>query len=320
MPDNEIDLIAVLVDGHRLRLSNLDKVMYPATETTKGEVLNYYARVAPFLLPQLADRPVTRVRWPHGTEGPFFFEKNLPPGAPSWLRSVAVPTSGSRSASGGSRSTNGGSRSVSGNDTIRYPLVDGAAALTYLVNLASLELHVPQWRFDADGQQRYPDRLVIDLDPGVPAGLHECAQLALLVRERLERIGLRTTPVTSGSKGIQLYAALPGEQDAAVICDVTREIARELTRLRPELALWKMTKSLRPGKVLLDWSQNAAAKTTIAPYSLRGKEAPFVAAPRTWAEIERGAEHRGPLTQLDMDDVLARVASDGDLFAALSQP
>src|SRR5665647_2711419 len=288
--------MAVLVEGRRLQLSNLDKVMYPATETTKGEVLNYYARVAPFLLPHLADRPVTRIRWPHGTDGPSFFEKTLPPGAPSWLRSVAVPTS-------------------------RYPVVDGAAALTYLVNLSSLELHVPQWRFDADGQPGNPDRLVIDLDPGVPAGLHECAQLALLVRERLERIGLRTAPVTSGSKGMQLYAALPGEQDSGTICDIAREIAQELTRLRPELVLWKMTKSLRPGKVLLDWSQNAAAKTTIAPYSLRGKEAPFVAAPRTWAEIERGAERRDSLTQLDMDDVLARVAGDGDLFAAtLSQP
>jgi len=152
-------------------------------------------------------------------------------------------------------------------------------------------------------------------------GLPECAQLALLVRERLERIGLRTAPVTSGSKGMQLYAALPGEQDSGTICDIAREIAQELTRLRPELVLWKMTKSLRPGKVLLDWSQNAAAKTTIAPYSLRGKEAPLVAAPRTWAEIERGAERRDFLTQLDMDDVLARVASDGDLFAAaLGQP
>src|SRR5665647_3401688 len=138
-----------------------------------------------------------------------------------------------------------------------------------------------------------PDRLVIDLDPGVPAGLHECAQLALLVRERLERIGLRTAPVTSGSKGMQLYAALPGEQDSGTICDIAREIAQELTRLRPGLVLWKMTKSLRPGKV-----------------------PPFVAAPRTWAEIERGAERRDFLTQMDMDDVLARVASDGDLFGA----
>ena len=307
LPDRETDPTAVLVDGHRLRLSNLDKVMYPATETTKGEVLNYYARVAPFLLPHIADRPVTRIRWPHGTDGPSFFEKNLPPGAPSWLRRVAVPTSGSRSEGGSS--------------TIHYPVVDGAATLAYLVNLASLELHVPQWRFDADGQPCNPDRLVIDLDPGVPAGLHECAQLALLVRERLERIGLRTAPVTSGSKGMQLYAALPGEQDSGTICDIAREIAQELTRLRPGLVLWKMTKSLRPGKVLLDWSQNAAAKTTIAPYSLRGKEAPFVAAPRTWAEIERGAERRDFLTQMDMDDVLARVASDGDLFGTtLGQP
>jgi bifunctional non-homologous end joining protein LigD len=302
VPDKEIDLTAVLVDGRRLQLSNLDKVMYPATETTKGEVLNYYARVAPILLPHLADRPVTRIRWPHGTAGPSFFEKNLPPGAPSWLRSVAVPTTGSRS--------------QSGSDTLRYPVVDGAAALTYLVNLASLELHVPQWRFDTDGHPCNPDRLVIDLDPGSPAGLHECAQLALLVRERLERIGLTAAPVTSGSKGMQLYAGLPGEQDSDTIRDVAREIAQDLTRVRPELVLWKMTKSLRPGKVLLDWSQNAASKTTITPYSLRGKDAPFVAAPLTWAEVEHGAESRDSLSQLDMDDVLARVARDGDLFAA----
>jgi len=306
LPDKEIDLTAVLVDGHRLQLSNLDKVMYPATETTKGEVLNYYARVAPFLLPHLADRPVTRVRWPHGTGGPSFFEKNLPPGAPKWLRFMAMPTSGSRS---------GSTR-----DSLRYPIVDGAAALTYLANLASLELHVPQWRFDDEGHPRDPDRLVIDLDPGTPAGLHECAQLALLVRARLERIGLVTVPVTSGSKGMQLYAALPGEQDSSTISDVAQQIAQDLTRARPELVLWKMTKSLRPGKVLLDWGQNAAAKTTITPYSLRGKDVPFVAAPRTWAEVERGAEQRDALSQLDLEDVLKRVARDGDLFGAMLSP
>ena len=306
MPDKEVDVVAVVVDGRRLQVSNLDKVMYPQTETTKGEVLNYYARVAPFLLPHLAGRPVTRIRWPHGTGGPSFFEKNLPPGAPSWLRSVAVPTTGSRS--------------QSGNDTIRYPVVDDTAALTYLVNLASLELHVPQWRFDADGQPLNPDRLVIDLDPGAPAGLHECAQLALMVRERLERLGLATAPVTSGSKGMQLYAALPGAQDSNTIREVAREIARDMTQMRPELVVWKMTKSLRPGKVLLDWSQNAAAKTTITPYSLRGKDAPFVAAPRTWAEVERGAESKDALAQLDMDDVLARLTSDGDLFATTTYP
>ncbi len=308
MPDKTSDVISVLVDGRRLQVSNLDKVMYPATETTKGEVLNYYARVAPFLLPHLTDRPVTRVRWPHGTDGPSFFEKNLPPGAPSWLRSVAMPTSGSRS--------------NSGNDTIRYPVVDNTAALTYLINLASLELHVPQWRFDAEGQPRNPDRLVIDLDPGTPAGLHECARLALLVRDRLHRIGLTTAPVTSGSKGMQLYAALPGEQDSDTIRDIAREIAQDLTRMQPQLVVWKMTKSLRPGKVLLDWSQNVAAKTTIAPYSLRGKDAPLVAAPRRWTEVELGAETPDALRQLDLDDVLARLASDGDLFATtlFSQP
>lgn len=301
MPDKSTDVLAVVVDGRRLQVSNLDKVMYPATETTKGEVLNYYARVAPFLLPHLADRPVTRIRWPHGTNGPSFFEKNLPSGAPSWLHSVVVPTSGSRS--------------QSGNQTIRYPVVRDTADLTYLVNLASLELHVPQWRFDADGLPRNPDRLVIDLDPGAPAGLHECAQLALMVRERLELIGLVTAPVTSGSKGMQLYAALPGEQDADTIREIAKEIAQDLTKVRPELVVWKMTKSLRPGKVLLDWSQNVAAKTTITPYSLRGKEAPFVAAPRTWSEIERGAEKRDALRQLDLDDVLARLSRDGDIFA-----
>jgi bifunctional non-homologous end joining protein LigD len=301
VPDSRSDAVTAVVDGRRLQLSNLDKVMYPATETTKGEVLNYYAKVARFMIPHLASRPVTRIRWPHGTQGPSFFEKNLPSGAPSWLHCVEVPTTGSRG--------------KSDKDTTRYPVVRDTADLTYLANLASLELHVPQWRFGADDQPRHPDRLVIDLDPGPPAGLHECALLALLVRERLQDLGLTAAPVTSGSKGMQLYAALPGEQDSDTIRDIARRIAQDLTKARPELVVWKMTKSLRPGKVLLDWSQNVAAKTTIAPYSLRGKEAPFVAAPRTWAEIERGADKREPLRQLDMDDVLARVASAGDVFA-----
>ena len=298
MPEKES--VAVSVDGRRLQVSNLDKVMYPATETTKGEVLNYYARIAPVMLPLLADRPVTRIRWPHGVAGPSFFEKNLPGGAPSWLRTVTVSSSGSRG----------------GGDTIRYPVVEDTAGLTYLVNLASLELHVPQWRFDADGQPLPPDRMVIDLDPGSPAGLHECARLALDVRERLEGIGLRCAPVTSGSKGMQLYARLPGEQDADTIREVARQIAQDLTKKHPDRVVWKMTKSLRPGKVLLDWSQNTAAKTTICPWSMRGRETPTVAAPRTWAEVEKGAQDRDALRQLDIDEVLARVARDGDVFSA----
>jgi len=299
MPEKET--VAVTVDGHRMQVSNLDKVMYPATETTKGEVLNYYARVAPILLPHLAERPVTRIRWPHGVAGPSFFEKNLPGGAPSWLRSVTVPSSGSRG----------------GGDTITYPVIDSTAALTYLVNLASLELHVPQWRFDGDGQPLNPDRLVIDLDPGSPAGLHECARLALAVRERMEGLGLRCAPVTSGSKGMQLYARLPGDQDADEIRDVARQVAQALTKEQPEQVVWKMTKALRPGKVLLDWSQNTAAKTTISPYSLRGREQPWVAAPRTWEEVEAGAERPDALRQLDFEAVLKRVERDGDIFADL---
>ncbi|WP_299444872.1 non-homologous end-joining DNA ligase [uncultured Phycicoccus sp.] len=282
----------VEVAGRRLRLTSLDKVMYPATETTKGEVLDYYARVADVLLPHLAGRPVTRVRWPHGVEDQQFFEKNLPSGAPSWLPRVPV-------------------------DDVTYPLVTGVAELTYLVNLNSLELHVPQWTVDEEGDPENPNRLVIDLDPGKPAGLHECAQVALIVRDRLDRLGLDLYPVTSGSKGMQLYAGLGGDLTSEEVRDLAQQLAQELTKKHPGLILWKMTKSLRPGKVFLDWSQNVAAKTTISPYSLRGRELPHVAAPRTWAEVEAGAQDPAALTQLMFDDVLDRLAEHGDLIADL---
>ncbi len=283
----------VEVAGRRLRLTSLEKVMYPATETTKGEVLDYYARVADVLLPHLAGRPVTRVRWPHGVEDQQFFEKNLPSGAPSWLPRVPV-------------------------DDVTYPLVTGVAELTYLVNLNSLELHVPQWTVDEDGSRENPNRLVVDLDPGKPAGLHECAQVALIVRDRLERLGLDLYPVTSGSKGMQLYAGLGGDLTSEEVRDLAQQLAQELTKKHPGLILWKMTKSLRPGKVFLDWSQNVAAKTTISPYSLRGRELPHVAAPRTWAEVEAGAQDPAALTQLMFDDVLDRLAEHGDLIADLA--
>jgi bifunctional non-homologous end joining protein LigD len=254
--------------------------MYPSTETTKGEVLSYYAQVAPLMLPHLARRPVTRVRYPHGAQDQmFFFEKNLPSGAPSWLPRMPV-------------------------DDVVYPLIGDLADLTYLVNLNSLELHVPQWTLTDEGERGNPDRLVIDLDPGKPAGLHECAQVALLVRERLAALGLELYPVTSGSKGMQLYAALGGDLTSDQVRDLVMQLAQELTRKHPDLILWKMTKSLRPGKVFLDWSQNVAAKTTISPYSLRGRELPCVAAPRTWDEVERGAVEAGSLRQLMFDEVL----------------
>jgi len=291
----------VEVDGHRLKISNLDKVLYPETGTTKGEVLNYYARVAPALLPHLAGRAMTRIRWPDGTAENSFFEKNLPPGAPEWLRSVTVPSTGSRG----------------GGDTITYPVVDNLAALTYVANLGSLELHVHQWKVGDDGQPKNPDRLVIDLDPGAPAGLHECCQVALLVRERLEGLGLASAPVTSGSKGLHLYAALPGQLGSDQVRDLTQQIAQDLSKSHPGLVLAKMTKSLRHGKVFLDWSQNTGSKTTIAPYSLRGRAAPLVAAPRTWEEIERGAGEKDVLRQCPMSEVLDRVEARGDIFGRL---
>ncbi|MGA8993760.1 MAG: non-homologous end-joining DNA ligase [Nocardioidaceae bacterium] len=288
--------VLVEVDGRTLRLSNLAKVLYPVTGTTKGEVLNYYARIADVLLPHLAGRAVTRIRWPHGTSDHQFFEKNVPNGVPSWVRTVTVASSGSRG----------------GGDRIVFPVLGSLADLTYFANLASLELHVHQWTADVDGEPRNPDRMVIDLDPGSPAGLAECCRVALLVREELARCGLSAAPVTSGSKGLHLYAALPGDLDADQVRDEAQRIARDLTREHPDLVLWKMTKSLRGGKVFLDWSQNTGAKTTISPYSLRGRERPYVAAPRTWAEIEEGAEEG--LGQLEMDDVLARVEDLGDVF------
>ncbi|MFC8501509.1 non-homologous end-joining DNA ligase [Pedococcus sp. NPDC057267] len=289
MPEGEVTRVEVA--GRRLRLTSLDKLLYPHTETTKGEVLNYYAQVADVILPHLAGRPVTRVRWPHGTSDQSFFEKNLPSGAPSWLPRVQV-------------------------DDVTYPMVEDLSHLTYLVNLNSIELHVPQWRVDADGTRLNPDRLVVDLDPGAPAGLAECARVALLVRERLGELGLELHAVTSGSKGMQLYATMPGDLTSDQARDLAQQLAQELTRKHPDLIVWKMTKSLRPGKVFLDWSQNVAAKTTICPYSLRGKDAPTVAAPRTWDEVEQGAEG-GKFEQLDLEAVLERLDSDGDLIEDL---
>lgn len=287
--------VTVEVAGRRLSVSNLDKVLYPATETTKGEILNYYARIGPVLLAHLARRPVTRIRYPNGVDAGSFFEKNLPAGAPDWLPSVTI-----------------GHKS----DRITYPLVTGLDALTYLVNLASLELHVPQWQVDGDGRPVNPDRLVVDLDPGPGAGLRECSMVALMVRARLADIGLHPVPVTSGSKGMQVYAALPGTHSSDDMSALAQQLAKELTAENPDLVVWRMTKSLRPGKVFLDWSQNVAAKTTISPYSLRARVAPYVATPRHWEEVER-AVAEGSLEHATLDEVLERIDRHGDLAEPL---
>ncbi|WP_181310255.1 non-homologous end-joining DNA ligase [Nocardioides campestrisoli] len=294
--------VHVEVDGRTLRISNLEKVLYPRTGTTKGEVLHYYAQVAPVLLPHLADRCVTRIRWPHGVQGESFFEKNVPRRSPRWVRTAEVPTTGSRAGDDAS-------------GTLVFPVVDDLATLTWLVNLAALELHVHQWLVEPDGTLLPPDRLVIDLDPGEPAGLHECAQVALLVRELLAERGLTSSPVLSGSKGVHLYAGLDGELDSDGTTALAKEVAERLQRERGDLVTATMTKSRRGGKVFLDWSQNAGSKTTISPYSLRGRERPTVAAPVTWAEVEEGAEDPLALEQLDLATVLERIEEHGDLFA-----
>ena len=295
--------VYVEVEGRTLKLSNLDKVLYPRTGTTKGEVLNYYAQVSPVLLPLLADRPVTRVRWPHGVEKERFFEKNAPAGTPRWVRTADVPTTGSR----------GESRH---GDRLLFPIIDDLATLTWAANLAALELHVHQWTVSKAGKPRGADRIVVDLDPGEGAGLHECCRVALLVRAKLEERSLDARPVTSGSKGMHLYAHLPRRRDSDDTTAVAKEIAEELQGEHPKLVTATMTKAKRSGKVFLDWSQNAGSKTTVSPYSLRGVERPWVATPVTWDEVAEGAEDPLGMEQFRYDEVLARVAKLGDLFTA----
>ncbi len=289
----------VSVAGHRLRLTNPDKVIYPATGTTKAEVIHYYVEIAPILLPHLADRTVTRKRWVDGVGtadklGSVFFEKNLPDSAPSWIRRVTIQHS---------------------KDTKDYPVFNSAAALAWAGQVAALELHVPQWKVNRRGTPQNPDRLVLDLDPGPGAGLAECAEVARVARTMLNDIGLDAVPVTSGSKGIHLYAGLDGSQDADYVNAFAKELARALESELPDLVVSDMRKSLRQDKVLVDWSQNNASKTTIAPYSLRGTLEPFVAVPRTWKELASPK-----LAHLTFDEVLARMKRRKDPMGDLVGP
>jgi bifunctional non-homologous end joining protein LigD len=286
------DRLLVQVGGVRLELSNLDKVLYPVSGYTKGEVIDYYTRIAPVLLPHLANRPLTTIRYPNGVTQKGFFEKNAPAGTPDWVRTETLPVPGS--------SRNRG--------TLDYVLVQELPTLVWLANLAALELHVPQWTVGATG----PDRLVVDLDPGPPAGLPECAEVALLLRDRLAADGLTLYPKTSGRKGMQLMCALDGGRPSEDVSEYTKNIAEELARAYPKLIVSRMAKNLRPRKVFIDWSQNNAAKTTVAPYSLRAEPAPNVSAPLMWDEVESGA-----VRQFTAIEVLDRVDEHGDLLAEL---
>ena len=291
--------VAVDVEGHTLSLSNLDKVLYPAVGFTKGQVLDYYSRIAPVLLPHLADRPLTRKRYPDGVSGQEFFEKNAPRGTPDWVRTVVLPAPGSRS-----------------RETVRYPLLDSLAGLMWTANLAGLELHTPQWRVEPGTDRPLaPDLLVLDLDPGPPATVVECCRVALLLRDALREDGLEAFAKTSGSKGLQLYARADGSDAPEQTSAYAKELARRFERSEPGLVVHRMTKALRPGKVLVDWSQNSPAKTTVAVYSLRARDRPTVSTPVTWDEVQ-GCTDPADLV-FDSDDVLARVAAHGDLFAPL---
>jgi bifunctional non-homologous end joining protein LigD len=287
----------VQAEGRRLRVTNLDKVVYPETGTTKGEIIAYYSAIAPQLLPLLAGRPVTRKRWVEGVgtaDAPAdaFFTKQLEPGAPDWIPRQAIEHS---------------------DGPKDYPLVEDVPTLVWLAQVAAIELHVPQWRFTPEGLPGNPDRLVLDLDPGPGVGLEQCAVVARMAREILQGIGLDPLPVTSGSKGIHLYAALPGAQTSSEISAVVKEMARLIENEHPDLATSTMSKAVRGGRVFLDWSQNNGKKTTISPYSLRGRSRPWVAAPRTWEEIDDPN-----LAHLEFDEVLTRAAAGVAPLAALS--
>ena len=289
--------VTVTVENRTLSLSNLDKVLYPEPGFTKGEVLDYYTRIAPVMLPHIRERPLTLKRYPNGVEGKFFFEKNAPSHTPDWVRTVRLPTPGS----------------TKDRDTIDFLVVEELPTVVWAANLAALELHVPMWRVGPRGKVHNPDLLVFDLDPGPPATIVECCQVALLLRERLDGDGLSAYPKTSGSKGMQLYVPLDGTSPWETVHGYARELAKELAGSHPDLVVWQMKKDLRGGKVLVDWSQNNAAKTTVAVYSLRARETPTASTPITWDEVE---ECRRPeQLRFTAPEVLDRVTHLGDLFA-----
>ncbi|WP_405218937.1 ATP-dependent DNA ligase [Agrococcus sp. Ld7] len=288
----------ITVGGRTLRFTNADKVLYPATGTTKQDVLEYLLRASGPLIAHAVGRPVTRKRWPDGVgtaalPGDVFFQKALERGAPDWIPTIEQQHSTGKKL---------------------YPVLSEPAVLAWMAQMGALELHVPQWRV-VDGEQWRPDRLVLDLDPGEGADLDDCARVALWARELLVDIGLDPMPLTSGSKGIHLYARLDGTVTSEQAGEVAHQLARSLEELHPDLVVSDMKKAKRHGKVLIDWSQNSASKTTVAPYSLRGRLRPTVAAPRTWDELAAGG-----LRQLEYQEVLERLEQGGDLIAALDPP
>lgn len=286
------------VDGRLVAVSSLDRVLWPATGTTKAELLEHYLRVAPVLLPHLRDRPVTLHRFPTGVTGRHFFQTRTPP-HPEWLRTVTLTYERT-------------------GKTFDAPVIDDLAGLVWAVNLTSVELHPFLGTTQALAR---PTALVLDLDPGPPAGMLQACEVGLLLRDELAALGLVAYPKTSGGKGLHVYVPVRGVtyDDTKLLA---RRLAQALAQRRPDLVVDRMTKALRAGRVLVDWSQNDAGKSTVAPWSARGHALPTVSVPVAWAEVEDAVTSRDPRPLLFLlTDVPRRIAEHGDLFTpVLAQP
>ena len=286
----------VEIQGRQLKLSNLDKVLYPATGFTKGQVIDYYAHIAPVLVPHLAGRPLTLKRYPNGVDSQFFFEKNATAHRPDWVKTAPIWSEGN-------------------NRNVNYILADDLSTVVWMANLAAIELHPS---LSLAKKIECPTMMVFDLDPGPPANIVQCAQVGMWLREIFDHFGLQSFPKTSGSKGLQIYVPL----NTPTNYDVTKTFAHALARLledqHRDLVVSDMKKDLRKGKVLVDWSQNDQHKTTIAVYSLRAREHPTVSTPVTWEEVEHMLKKKdATLLVFEAADVLKRVEKIGDLFAPL---
>ena len=283
----------VEVEGRKLKLTNLDKILYPATGFTKGQVVDYYARIAPVLVPHLAGRPLTMKRYPGGVNDEFFFEKNAPKHRPDWVKTTPVWSDGNRR-------------------TMDYLLANDLPTLVWIANLASIELH-PSLSLGTDLET--PTSIVFDLDPGPPANIVQCCQVGLWVRDIFEHFGLQAFAKTSGSKGLQIYAPLNTKTNYEQTKSFAHAVARLLEQEHSDLVVSDMKKAVRTNKVFVDWSQNDQHKTTISVYSLRAREHPTVSTPVTWDEVEQSLKKRGAARLVfEAPDVLARVKKMGDLF------
>jgi len=288
----------VTLDGEEISLTRLDKVLYPSG-FTKGQLIDYYRRIAAVMLPHVKNRPVTMRRFPRGAGGPSFYERNAPANAPNWVRRVTIPTQDGRS------------------DT--YCMVNDEATLVWLANLLAIEYHVPLWRVPRRGAiPARPDHMMFDLDPGEGATILECCEVACLIRTALQDRGLEGVPKTSGKKGLHVYVPLADRPSWDRAHDRVHSIAIELERAHPDRIVSNMRKSLRRGKVLVDWSQNNSSKSSVAVYSMRAGPVPSVSTPVTWEEVARCAKRGDPeLLRFSPEQVLSRVRRRGDLFAGV---